>query len=56
MFVLTTNTGSKGNGYILHTESEDLLIEAGVKFKETTKTLDYKVANIKGLIVSHEHG
>lgn len=49
-------SGSKANCYILHNDSEALIIETGVRFKEVQKELDYDVLKIKGCIISHEHG
>jgi len=49
-------SGSSGNCYILENESEALIIEAGVSFKEVKIALGFNVKKIAGLIVSHEHG
>lgn len=48
-------SGSKANCYILHNDSEALIIEAGVVFKEVLKELKFKIYNDIGLIVSHLH-
>jgi phosphoribosyl 1,2-cyclic phosphodiesterase len=55
MKLKTISTGSKGNCYILENENEALIIEAGVKFIEVKKALDFNVHKIVGAIVSHEH-
>lgn len=49
-------SGSSGNAYILENEKEALLIEAGVKFSEIKKALDFNVQKVVGCIVSHSHG
>lgn len=49
-------SSSKGNCYILSNESEALVIEAGVRFAEVNKALDYNVAKVAACLVSHEHG
>lgn len=51
-------SSSSGNCYLLRSETtgEVLAIEAGVKFDQVKKALDYKINNIVGCIVSHEHG
>lgn len=49
-------SSSKGNGYVLHNNTEALIIEAGVKFREVQKALDFKSNIIVGCIISHEHG
>lgn len=49
-------SSSKGNCYLLENDTEALVIEAGVPFKEVKQALDFNVSKIKGLIVSHSHG
>jgi phosphoribosyl 1,2-cyclic phosphodiesterase len=49
-------SSSSGNGYILHNDNEALVIEAGVRFKEVQKALDFNISIVKGCILSHEHG
>jgi len=49
-------SSSSGNGYILHNDNEALIIEAGARFKEAQRALDFNTSIIKGCIVSHEHG
>lgn len=49
-------SGSAGNCYLLHNETECLVIEAGVPFKAVKKALDFNIGKIVGLLVSHEHG
>lgn len=46
-------SGSKANSYILENETEALVIEAGVPFKELIRHVDYR--KIVGCLVSHEH-
>ena len=49
-------SSSSGNCYLLHNKEECLVIEAGIPFKEVKKALDFNIRNIKGVLVSHEHG
>lgn len=56
MKLTVCNTGSSGNGYILDTGTQVLLIEAGCPFKEIKRLLDFNIMNIKGMCVSHTHG
>jgi phosphoribosyl 1,2-cyclic phosphodiesterase len=49
-------TGSSGNCYILENAHEALLIEAGVRFSEVKKALDFKIDKVVGAIITHEHG
>ena len=48
-------SGSSGNCYLLEDESECLVIEAGLPFKEVKKAIDFDVGKIVGVIASHGH-
>lgn len=48
-------SSSAGNGYILEDDREALLIEAGCRFSEVKKALDYNIRKVVGCVVSHEH-
>lgn len=49
-------SGSSGNCYILESNTEALIIEAGLPFKEVKKALDFNVRKITGVTISHSHG
>ena len=49
------NSGSKGNCYLLITPNETLIIEAGIRYKDILKGLDFKLDKVVGCLVSHEH-
>lgn len=49
-------SGSSGNCYILESDTEALIIEAGVPFKEVKIALGFNVKKIVGVVVSHSHG
>ena len=49
------DSGSKRNGYILETEKEILIIEAGVPYKQLLQAIDFQYQKIVGCIVSHCH-
>lgn len=49
-------SSSAGNGYILYNEQEALLIEAGTHLKDALLFLKEHKSEIKGCIVTHEHG
>lgn len=50
------NSDSSGNGYILESDSEEcLILEAGVKFKEYKKRLNFKLNAVRACVVSHAH-
>lgn len=50
------STGSVGNSYLLGSENETLLIEAGVNFNDIKKALDFDLSKVVGCIVTHSHG
>lgn len=56
MRLIVIGTGSKGNAYVLETEHEALLIEAGVNFNDIKKALNFNLSKVSGCIVSHSHG
>ena len=49
-------SGSSGNCYILESDTEALIIEAGVRFKDVKVALDFNVSKIVGVVISHSHG
>jgi phosphoribosyl 1,2-cyclic phosphodiesterase len=49
-------SGSSGNCYLLKPEiGKELLIECGLPFKKLKKGLNFKLSNIAGCLLSHEH-
>jgi ribonuclease BN (tRNA processing enzyme) len=48
-------SGSSGNCYLLENETECLVIEAGLPYKEVKKALDFNTRKIVGVIISHRH-
>ncbi|HLR58876.1 MAG TPA: MBL fold metallo-hydrolase [Pseudogracilibacillus sp.] len=49
-------SGSSGNLYTLSDGNETLMIEAGIRFKDIQKALDFKLSNVEGVLLSHSHG
>jgi phosphoribosyl 1,2-cyclic phosphodiesterase len=49
-------SSSAGNCYILHNDTEALILEAGLKFAEVKEALNFQTSRIVGLLVTHEHG
>lgn len=49
-------SGSSGNCYIIENDTEALIIEAGVRFKDVKIALDFNVSKIVGMVISHSHG
>lgn len=57
MFVKCIGSASSGNSYALIDNQENiLLLDLGISKKEIIKAIDFKVSNIVGAVVSHEHG
>lgn len=56
MLLKCNASGSSGNNYVLASEGEILLLEAGTKSKDMLKSIDYKVGDVAGCLISHEHG
>lgn len=55
MEMVVCGSGSTGNCYILKGCSESLIIEAGVNFREVLDGLDFNIANVVGVLVTHVH-
>ncbi|MBQ2188185.1 MAG: MBL fold metallo-hydrolase, partial [Bacteroidales bacterium] len=49
-------SSSAGNCYILHNETEALIIEAGIKFDFVKRELDYNLTKVRACLISHGHG
>lgn len=49
------SSGSSGNCYILESDTEALIIEAGVPFKEVKIALGFNVRKIVGVVAGHSH-
>lgn len=51
------NSNSMGNAYILESSTgERLLIECGVQIDKIKQALGFKLSNIAGCLLTHEHG
>lgn len=49
-------SGSSGNCYLLESDQETLVIEAGLPFMEVKKALNFNIQKIVGVIIGHSHG
>lgn len=56
MRLICVNSNSSGNAYALDAGGEILLLEAGIKMAEVQKLIDYRLTDVVGCIVTHEHG
>jgi phosphoribosyl 1,2-cyclic phosphodiesterase len=50
------SSSSAGNCYILENGEETLIIEAGIRFTDIKKAVDFKLHKITGCLISHRHG
>ena len=48
-------TGSSGNFYYLENNGEILLLDAGINIKEIKQTIDFRVGDVVGCAITHEH-
>lgn len=49
-------SGSKGNCYVLSdSENNMLLLDAGISIKDIKIGIDFKVSNLKGALITHDH-
>ena len=55
MQLIVIGSSSKGNCYLLKGATETLILEAGCKFSEVKKALDFDLSSIVGCIVTHSH-
>lgn len=56
MKIQILSSGSKGNCYIVGDESEQLIIDAGIPFRNVEKALNFNLCGARGILISHEHG
>ena len=59
LFITSLNSGSNGNCYYVGTNTEAVLIDAGISCRETEKRmklLGLSMKTVKAIFISHEHG
>ena len=54
--ITTIATGSSGNCYRITDGSSVLMIECGIRFREIRQAFDFKLSNVAGCLLTHEHG
>lgn len=55
MTLKVLGSSSSGNCYILENKREALIIEAGVKFIDVKKALDFDIRKVVGCLITHQH-
>ncbi|GIN71169.1 MBL fold metallo-hydrolase [Bacillus sp. J14TS2] len=53
--ITTIATGSTGNCYHITDGVTSLLLEAGIRFRDIQRALNFKTTDIAGVLVTHEH-
>ena len=54
--LLCCGTGSSGNSYALRSNTETVLLDAGMPIKYIKRMCGWNVIDISGCVVTHEHG
>jgi len=54
--ITTIASGSKGNCYLIDDGKTPLLLEAGISIKEIRKGTGFRLGEVQGCLISHEHG
>lgn len=56
MKLIVVNSNSNGNAYALDSGKDILLLEAGCKMSDVKRAIDYRLQDVTGCLVTHEHG
>jgi phosphoribosyl 1,2-cyclic phosphodiesterase len=56
MTLKVLSSESAGNCYLIESDSQCLIIEAGIRLQELKKALNYDMSKIIGCLVTHAHG
>lgn len=55
MQLITLGSGSSGNTYLLNSDNECLILDAGINPRYVKEALNYDISNIVGVCVTHSH-
>lgn len=55
MILKVLGSSSRGNCYVLENEREALILEAGIRFSEVKRALNFNVSKVVGCLITHEH-
>ena len=53
--ITVLGSSSKGNAYRISDGRTSLLLEAGIKFREIQRKLNFETSDLAGCLISHEH-
>lgn len=48
-------SSSKGNCYILETDTGKLILDCGIEYKEIQKACNFDFSDVRGCLITHEH-
>ena len=48
-------SGSSGNSYVLESDSEILIVDAGISIKDVMPIINFNISKISGVLVTHSH-
>jgi Cft2 family RNA processing exonuclease len=48
-------SGSSGNSYILESDNEILILDAGISPKTVLPSINFQISKISGVLVTHSH-
>jgi metallo-beta-lactamase domain protein len=48
-------SGSSGNCYIVNIEDDILILDAGFKYKDILKGINYNIGSVAGALITHQH-
>ncbi|MCM3292372.1 MBL fold metallo-hydrolase [Paenibacillus sp. MER 180] len=54
--ILPLGSSSAGNAYRVTDGHTSLLLEAGIRFKDIQRALEFRLSDIAGCLISHDHG
>lgn len=54
--ITTFGSSSKGNAYRVTDGVTPILLECGIKYREIQKGFDFRLSEVAGCLLSHEHG
>ena len=55
MELVILGSSSQGNSYIIQSETEALVLEAGIDFQQVQHALGWNVSKVAGCLITHEH-
>ena len=55
MDIQTIGSGSSGNCYLIRSQNDAILLEAGIQFQKVQQALKFKTRQIKAVFITHEH-